>query len=76
MMTKKDAHAYRSRWRLVNAAQAAELRRTPIAEKLRQMDACYRMAVGLGLIRKLTAAKRKSEQAVSLRWRRLKGLAS
>jgi len=74
-MTKKEARAYLNRWRLVSDAQVAELRRTPIKEKLQQLDACYRMAVGLGLIRKLTAAKRKSEKEVSLRWRRLKGLA-
>lgn len=75
MIIKKDARAYLKRWRLVNDARAAELRRTSIKEKLRQMDACYRMAVGLGLIRKLTAAKQRSEKEVSRRWRRLKGLA-
>jgi hypothetical protein len=74
-MATKDARAYLNRWRLVNEAQAAELRRTPIKEKLRQMDACYRMAVGLGLIRKLTEAKRNSEKEVSRRWQRLKGIA-
>jgi len=75
MITKKDARAYLNRWRLVDEALAAALRQTPMKEKLHQMDACYRMAVGLGLIRKLTAAKRKNEKEVSRRWRRLKGLA-
>jgi hypothetical protein len=75
MTTKKEARAYLNRWSLANEALVTELRRTPIKEKLHQMDACYRMAVGLGLIRKLTSAKRKSEKEVSRRWRRLKRLA-
>ncbi|MGH7166046.1 MAG: hypothetical protein ACREIS_11045 [Nitrospiraceae bacterium] len=76
MMTKKEAREYLKRWRLVKRIQAAELRRTPIKEKLRQMDAAYRMAVGLGILNKLAAAKRQREQEVSRRWRRLKKTAS
>jgi len=75
-MTKKEGREYLGRWRLVQKVQAAELRRMPVKEKLRQMDSCYRMAVGLGLIKTLVAAKRKGEKEVRLRWRRLKGLAS
>lgn len=73
-MTKKEAREYLKRWRLVNEFQAQELGRMPIAEKLRQMDACYRTAVELGLLKKFQAERRKSEQEVALRWRRLKGL--
>jgi hypothetical protein len=75
-MTKKDARAYLKRWRIFNKFREQELRRTSPQVKLRQMDECYRMAVGLGLIEKLTAAKRKSERAVRRRWQRLKGLPS
>jgi hypothetical protein len=75
-MTKKEARAYLRRWRLFNNFREAELRRTPPQVKLRQMDECYRMAVGLGLIGELTAAKRRSEKAVRRRWQRLKGLPS
>ncbi|MGH7165898.1 MAG: hypothetical protein ACREIS_10295, partial [Nitrospiraceae bacterium] len=76
MMTKKEAREYLKRWHLVNKFQAAELRRTPVKEKLRQMDAAYRMAAGLGILNKLAAAKRQREQEVSRRWRRLKKTAS
>jgi hypothetical protein len=76
MMTKQEAREYLKRWRLVNKFQAAELRRTPVKEKLRQMDAAYRMAAGLGILNKLGAAKSQREQEVSRRWRRLKKTAS
>jgi hypothetical protein len=75
-MTKKQARAYLKRWRVFNTFREAELRRTSPEVKLRQMDECYRIAVGLGLIGKVTAAKRKSEKAVRRRWQRLKGLPS
>lgn len=75
-MTKKAARGYLKRWRLVNEFQTKEFRRTPIAEKLRQMDACYRLAVEMGLIPKLTAMNRRYDKEARLRWRRLKGLAS
>lgn len=73
-MTKKEAREYVRRWRLVSEFQAQELRRMSIAEKLRQMDACYRTAVECDLLKKFQAKRRKSEQEVALRWRRLKGL--
>jgi tartrate dehydratase alpha subunit/fumarate hydratase class I-like protein len=75
-MTTKDARAYLKRWRIFNKFREQELRRTSPQVKLRQMDECYRIGVGLGLIGKVTAAKRKSEKAVLSRWRRLKGLPS
>lgn len=76
MITKKEARAYLERWRIFNKFREEELRRTSPEVKLRQMDECYRMAVGLGLIGKVTAAKRKNEKAVRRRWQRLKGLPS
>jgi hypothetical protein len=75
-MTKKEAHAYLKRWRIFHKFRAEELRRTSPNVKLRQMDECYRIAVGLGLIGKVTAAKRKNEKAIRGRWLRLKGLSS
>ncbi|MEW6542955.1 MAG: hypothetical protein AB1411_05015 [Nitrospirota bacterium] len=75
-MTKKEAREYVKRGCLVNEFQAKEFRRTPIAEKLRQMDACYRLAVGMGLIPKLAAMNRQQDKEARLRWRRLKGLAA
>ena len=75
-MTKKEARAYLTQWRIFHKFREGELRRTSANVKLRQMDECYRIGVGLGLIGKVTAAKRKSEKAVLRRWRRLKGLSS
>jgi hypothetical protein len=73
-MTKKEARAYLKRWRIFHKFRDEELRRTSPNVKLRQMDECYRIGTGLGLMGKVTAAKRKSEKAVLQRWRRLKGL--
>ncbi|GIW53800.1 MAG: hypothetical protein KatS3mg082_0204 [Nitrospiraceae bacterium] len=72
MITKKEARDYVKRWRLVNKALEEELRRTPIEVKFQQMDAAYRMAVGLGFLPRMKAEKRKTEHEVRRRWLRLK----
>jgi hypothetical protein len=71
-MTKKEARDYMNRWRLVNKALAEELRRTPMEVKFQQMDAAYRMAVGLGFLQKMKAVKQDTEDEVRRRWLRLK----
>jgi hypothetical protein len=75
-MTKKEAQAYRNRWRLVEKVQIGERRRLSFDEKLQQLDQCYQMAKELGLLKRYTVARRKGEREVQLRWRRLKGLAA
>jgi hypothetical protein len=72
---KKQAGEYVRRWRLLEKMRIAEPRRLSLKEKLQQMDACYQMAVGLGLNRKMTALKRQGEKEVRCRWRRLKNIA-
>jgi hypothetical protein len=71
-MTRKETRDYLARWRLVNKMLEEELRHTPLREKLKQIDACYRTAVGLGLLPKLLSEKRRSEREVWSRWRRLR----
>ncbi len=74
-MTKKEARDYVRRWLLVDKFLEEELRRTPMQEKLRQLDSCYRMAVGLGLLPKLLSEKRRSEREVRSRWHHLRKIA-
>ena len=75
MITKKEARAYIRRWRWTNHIRAEELRALHMKDKLRQMDACYRMAVGLGLLPGIARQKRRGEKEVRARWRRLKNIA-
>ncbi|MDF0673760.1 MAG: hypothetical protein P0120_05375 [Nitrospira sp.] len=71
-MTKKEAQAYRNRWRAVNQIIADELRHTPLEIKFKKMDAAYRIAAGLGLLPRMKALKQESEQEVRRRWLQLK----
>jgi hypothetical protein len=71
-MTKKEAQAYRNRWRMVNQVIADELRHTPPDIKFKKMDAAYRIAAGLGLLPRMKALKQKSEREVRRRWLQLK----
>jgi predicted transcriptional regulator len=75
-MTKKEAEAYRRRWRLLEEVQRGEHHRLTVEDKLRQLDQCYQMAAELGLLKQYTVERRKGEKEVQLRWRRLKGLAA
>ena len=75
-MTKKEAKAYRDRWRLVEKVQSGERRRLSIEDKLLQLDQCYQIAAELGVLKRYAVARRKGEKEVQLRWRRLKGLAA
>ncbi len=76
MITRKEARQYVRRWRLTNNAQVKELRATHMRDKLRQMDACYRMAVGLGLLPAIPLQRTRGEKEVRARWRRLKNIVS
>ena len=40
---------YRERWRAVEAVDLAEQRRSSVSRRLQQMDAIYRLAMGLRL---------------------------
>jgi hypothetical protein len=71
-MTKKEALAYRNRWRRVNQVIADELRQTPADVKFKKMDAAYRIAAGLGLLPRMKALKQKSEREVRRLWLLLK----
>ncbi len=68
-MDKHLARAYRERWRAVEAIDSRELRRSPVGWRLQQMDAIYRLAVGLRLPGK---ASSDGKAAVYERWARLK----
>jgi hypothetical protein len=68
-MDKKLARAYRERWRAVEAVDSRELRRSPVGWRLQQMDAIYRLAVGLRLLGKDPS---EEKAAVYERWARLK----
>ncbi len=67
-ITKREARAYRSRWKAVNAAELEELRRTPIAKKLLQLSALMGSVKQLGW----TRAFKKEEAQVRKRWMRLR----
>ncbi|BFU93978.1 MAG: hypothetical protein NTNFB02_07000 [Nitrospira sp.] len=70
-ITKKAARDYVNRWQLVTEALDMELRTTSVHKKFKQMDAAYRMAVGLGFAKKLRAAKENTLDEVRQRWLRL-----
>jgi hypothetical protein len=67
-MTEAQIHEYQQRWRQINAFERAEVRRTPISVKLRQLVALMASARELGW-----DTRRPSEDAVvRQRWRRLR----
>ena len=68
-MDKHVARAYRERWRAVEAVDSRELRRSPVGWRLQQMDAIYRLAVGLRLPGKASSDRKA---AVYERWACLK----
>ena len=68
-MDKRLVREYRERWRAVEAVERAEQRRSSVAWRLQQLDAIYRLAVGLQL-----HARDSSEEEGSVyeRWAGLK----
>jgi hypothetical protein len=67
-MTESQARAWRARWKLVNAAEIAELRATKPAEKLRQLAALMASVRQMGWDEALI----KGDDEVRDRWRRLR----
>jgi hypothetical protein len=67
-LTRAEARAYVARWQRVNAAEIQELRRTPMAVKLRQLAAMMATARALGW----TEALAEGEAEVWERWNRLR----
>jgi hypothetical protein len=60
---------YRERWRAVEAADLAELRRSSVAWRFSQMEAIYRLAAGLHLTDQDSS---EQDAAVYERWALLK----
>jgi hypothetical protein len=48
-LDKRLVREYRDRWRAVTAINLAEQQCSPVSRRLQQMDAIYRLAVGLHL---------------------------
>jgi hypothetical protein len=67
-MTREEGREYRRRWELVAEAEAEELRNTPPAVKLRQLDVLMHTARRLGWIDQL----REGDAAVREQWIRLR----
>lgn len=67
-MTKEEALAFQARWRLVNEVINEEIRRTPLIEKLRQLEVMYQFTLAMGWDQKLKV----EDQAVRDRWIKLK----
>jgi len=68
-LDKHLVREYRERWRAVEAADLAEQRRSSVGWRLSQMDAIYKLAVGLQLAR---TDGSEEEAAVYERWALLK----
>jgi hypothetical protein len=68
-MTRADLEAYRARWEAVNRFQIEEMRRTPIALRLKQTNLLFRLAQSLNLRH---AIDDPEIVAVRARWLRLK----
>ncbi len=67
-MTREGARAFRTRWEMVNAAERAELRATPLDRKLRQLATLMSSVEPLGWTEALAA----EEAEVRERWNRLR----
>lgn len=67
-LSRKEAQAFRRRWEMVNAAERAELRATPLDDKLRQLAALMASVQSLGW----TDVLAEEEAEVRVRWNRLR----
>lgn len=66
-MKKAEARAFRRRWEAVNAVERRELRKTPIARKLRQLNALMAWGRDFGW----TEPRVDGAAEVRRRWKRL-----
>ena len=69
-MNEHNLREYRERYQAVAAIEAEEQRLATIAERWQQLNAVWRLAIGLGL---QLAHRHDDEEAVYLRWAKLKG---
>ena len=69
-ITKMEARAFRTRWKIVNRAEREELRGTPINKKFEQLAALMSSVKELGWTKPLAA----EEKEVRERWNKLRKL--
>ena len=67
-LTKDMANAFRDRWKLVNAAEREELRRTSLSKKLQQLSSLMLSVKDLGWHKALS----EGESELRERWNRLR----
>jgi hypothetical protein len=67
-ITKTEVKAFKARWKVVNAAERDELRKTSVEQKFKQLAALMRSAKKLGWTKALAA----EEADVRGRWNRLR----
>lgn len=68
-MNRQQAKAFRARWQAVKAVEVEEQRAASIALRFRQMNAIFRIGMGLGLLRTEDDVE---TEAVRRRWVKLK----
>jgi hypothetical protein len=69
-LTRAEAREFRARWELVNAVEQAELRSTPLDQKLRQLAALMASAEAMGWTEVLAS----EDAEVRDRWNRLRAI--
>jgi hypothetical protein len=67
-LSRKEAQEFRRRWALVNAAEQAELRTTPLERKLRQLATLMAVVQPAGW----TDVLKAEDAEVRARWNRLR----
>jgi len=70
-ITSAQAKAFRDRWQAVAAAEAEERKRISVGLRWQQLNALWRLAVGLGLL----PTEPEGVQEVQERWAKLKEVA-
>jgi hypothetical protein len=68
-MNRQQAREFRARWQSVKAVEIEEQRTASITSRFQQMNAVFKMGMGLGLLRTEDDAE---INAVRRRWVRLK----
>jgi hypothetical protein len=68
-MNRQQAKEFRARWQAVKAVEVEEQRAASIALRFQQMNAIFRIGMGLGILRTEDDAE---TEAVRRRWVKLK----
>ena len=69
MEQKEIIHHLKTRWRAIHRIEVAELRKKPLAEKLNQVSATFK----LGKLLNMSSEKKEADvKAARKRWRQLK----